>query len=69
MKNVKYIREQLGLSQDELAKIISVSQSSISNYERHKQEISPPVARRLVALSRNHGLKVSLDDIYAKDPL
>lgn len=69
METVKYIRKQLDFSQNALAKIIGVSQSSVSNYERLKQEISPSVARRLVDFARSRGLKVSLDDIYAKEPL
>lgn len=62
--NLKSIRELLGLSQAALAAEIGVSQGNISHCEKQAQEVSPDMARKVVALARDRGLDVSFDDIY-----
>jgi putative transcriptional regulator len=62
--NLKSIRELLGLSQAALAAEIGVSQGNISHCEKQAQEVSPEMARKVVALARDRGIDVSFDDIY-----
>lgn len=62
--NLKAIRERLGLSQAGLAESLGVSQGNISHCELQNQEVSPDMARKVVALARERGLDVSFDDIY-----
>lgn len=62
--NLKLIRERLGLSQAALAEKIGVSQGNISHCEKQAQEVSPEMARRIVALAAERGVDVSFDDIY-----
>jgi len=63
--NIKQIRERLGLSQASLAAAIGVRQSSVSNYERGTQQVSPDVARRVITVAREHGISLTFDDVYA----
>jgi putative transcriptional regulator len=62
--NLKLIRERLCLSQAALAAEIGVSQGNISHCEKQTQEVSPDMARKVVALARERGFDVTFDDIY-----
>jgi transcriptional regulator with XRE-family HTH domain len=64
MKTVLPIRKAFGLPQADLATRLGVCQSSVSAYERGAQEISPTVAKKLVALSIELKRPVTLDQIY-----
>jgi len=63
--NIKQIRERLGLPQASLATAIGVRQSSVSNYERGTQQVSPDVARRVIAVAKERGVTLTFDDVYA----
>ena len=63
--NLKLIRERLGLSQAKLAALIGVSQGNISHCEQQVQEVSPEMARKIVAAARDLGQEVTFDDIYS----
>jgi len=63
--NIKQIRERLGLPQASLAAAIGVRQSSVSNYERGTQQVSPDVARRVIAVAKERGVTLTFDDVYA----
>lgn len=67
--NLKSIREQLGMSQAEFGELIGVSQGNVSHCEQQRQEVSPEIARRVIAAARSKGLDVSFDDIYVAPPL
>ena len=55
-ENLKTIRKQKGLSQEELAEFLNVSRQSVSKWE---QDLGYPEAEKLIALSAK--LNVSLD--------
>ena len=42
VKNLKYLRNQRGISQNKLAEIVGVSQQSINKYENH--DVEPDIA-------------------------
>jgi len=67
--NIRQVRERIGLSQTALAAAIGISQGNISHYERQRQDVSPEVARRIIAVVREHGLHITFDDIYATPDL
>ena len=50
MNRIKYLREQAGLLQDELAKQIGSSQKNISNYETEKRNIPDSIKLKLCKL-------------------
>lgn len=54
----------MGVSQAKLAALIGVSQGNISHCEQQAQEVSPDMARKIVAAARDLGVDVSFDDIY-----
>jgi DNA-binding XRE family transcriptional regulator len=66
--NVKKIRKQLGLSQKELADGVGVYQSNISHCENFVQEVSPDLARKIIAFAKTLGVEVTFNDIYVLDP-
>jgi transcriptional regulator with XRE-family HTH domain len=65
--NIKQVRERLGLSQAAFAEAIGVSQGNISHYECQRQDVSPDVARRVIAAAQERGVQVSFDDIYVAE--
>lgn len=58
----------MGLTQQELAEGIGVSQSNVSFYERGEIAPSSRVARRLIQFAKAKGLTVTFDDIYEIEP-
>jgi DNA-binding transcriptional regulator YiaG len=63
--NIRSIRQQLGLSQVDLAVAIGVSQGNVSQYETLRQDVPPDVAVRVISAAKNRGVIVTFDDIYA----
>lgn len=61
-KKIRSLRQQKGLSQIDLAKIIGVSKSTMSNYERNYSTPDPDV---VVALANY--FNVSIDYLYDYD--
>lgn len=64
MNGVQRIRQQLQMTQTELAAAISITQSAVSQYERGEAQIAPQVAKRLIDLARSRRVKATYDDIY-----
>lgn len=64
MKNIRPIRERLGLTQQALADGIGCTQSNVAQYERGQTEPSPLRARRIVEFARRLGLAISLEHVY-----
>lgn len=62
MRNLKYLREQKGFSQTELANLLSISKNTILNWEMGKAE--PPFS--IISKMAQH-LGFSLDDFAFKD--
>lgn len=68
MKNIKPIRERLGLTQQALAAAIGCTQGNIGHYERG-QMMPTSRARRLIAFAAGLGLSLSFDHLYGDTPL
>ena len=66
---IRAIRQRLNLSQKDMASGIGISQTTLSGYERGDWEISPAVARKLVATARDCGLQITMDQVYGLAPL
>lgn len=60
--NLKFIREQKGLSQNKLANIVGVNQTTIARWE--SQEIIPSIGN---VEDVSKALNISLPDMLAKD--
>lgn len=60
--NIRVIREENGLSQTELGKILHVTKQTVSNWENEK---SYPDLQTLVSISDQYG--ISLDDMLKED--
>ena len=59
---IKEIRENLGLSQKELAKLLGVSPSNVYNYENKRTEPSVDMLKKLSTI-----LDVSVDELLGLD--
>ncbi len=61
-QNLKFLREQMGIGQDEMAKKMDVTQSAVGNWEKNYRK---PDIEMIVRLAEYFG--VSLDDLVLKD--
>lgn len=66
---IRKIRDRLNMPQRALAALIGVTQGMVGNYETHRHEISSTVARKLVAVAREKGLVITLDQVYGLAPM
>jgi len=64
MNSIKQIRIRMGLTQQELAAGIGVSQGNVSFYERG-QIVPPRVAERLIEFARSKSVHITFNDVYA----
>jgi DNA-binding XRE family transcriptional regulator len=67
MNKFESIRRDLLLTQDQMAKILRVSQANISNYENaiKPQTLPPKKASLLIAYAKSKGVELTYDKIYA----
>ena len=68
VKNMNLIfkfRNDVGLSQESLAKAIGVTQSAISQLECGKKKPSVDLAMRLISFAKEQGKSFKLEDFYA----
>lgn len=65
--NIKHIRKRLGLSQESFAEAVGISQGNVSHYECQRQEVSPEVARMVIAAACERGVFITFNDIYVSE--
>lgn len=61
-QNLKYLREQKGMNQNEMADVFGISQSAIGNWEQNHRK---PDIEMIIRLAEYFG--VSLDDLVLRD--
>lgn len=66
MNNILAIRRRLGLQQTEFADAIGVTQSNVSHYENGRNDPSLDVGRQVVALAKQMGHCVTLEDVFSE---
>ena len=66
MNNILAIRRRLGLQQSEFADSIGVTQSNVSHYENGRNDPSLDVGRKVVALAKQMGHCVTLEDVFSE---
>lgn len=64
MNAIKDIRDKLGLTQNELAAKLEMTQGNVGHYEKGIQDVPVRVAKKLVSIAKANGLDMSLDDFY-----
>ena len=64
MNTLTSIRSRLSMTQSELANALGQTQGNIGHYEAERQQIPVYVAKKLIQVAADKGLKLSLDDIY-----
>jgi DNA-binding XRE family transcriptional regulator len=63
----KNIRHHLELSQEEFAKILSMRQSTLSNYETGKRKPSLRVCYKIIRLMQLKNIVVALEDLRPEE--
>ena len=61
-QNLKYLREQKGMNQNEMADVLGISQSAIGNWEQNHRK---PDIEMIIRLAEYFG--VTLDDLVLRD--
>lgn len=61
---MKEFREQVGITQEVLAKEIGVSQGAIAHYENGRRTPELDVCRDIVETLNQQGIDVTLDDVF-----
>lgn len=63
MHNLRAIRHRLGVTQQQLADGLGMTQANVSHYEAG-QTVPPTVARSVIAFAADRGLTLTYDDVY-----
>ncbi|TAL08145.1 MAG: XRE family transcriptional regulator [Nitrospirae bacterium] len=63
----KSLRSSLELSQEELASLLSMRQSTLSNYETGKRKPSLRVCYKIIRLMQLKNIKVALEDLRPEE--
>jgi DNA-binding XRE family transcriptional regulator len=63
----KSLRNQLQLSQEDLASLLSMRQSTLSNYETGKRKPSLSVCYRIIRLMKLKNIIVSLEELRPEE--
>jgi len=66
MNTLSNLRNQLDMTQAELANALGQTQGSIGHYETGRYQMPVAVAKRLINLAAANGINLSLDQIYAE---
>lgn len=62
-------RARIGYSQKELALALGATQGNVSDIENWKIRPSIPLAKRFVALCRQHHVPGNLDEVFSRVPM
>lgn len=69
MNNVRYLRNELKLSQAELASALGLTQSALSHYETGACDPLVDTGRKLIAVGKSRGFCWTLDHVYTPQKL
>jgi putative transcriptional regulator len=68
MSTIKEIRDRLKLTQTELGAAIECTQGNVGHLERG-QTMQPDTAKKLIAVAKERGLELTMDQVYGLTPL
>ena len=63
---IKSIRQRMGMTQQQFADMLGMSQGNVGHYEAHGQMMPPDVVRKLIIEAAVRGHRVTYEDIYGK---
>jgi transcriptional regulator with XRE-family HTH domain len=63
---LKQIRLRMGMTQQEFADMLGITQGNVGHYELREQTMPPEGAKKLIAEAAGRGHRVTYEDIYGK---
>lgn len=63
---IKSIRQRMGMTQQQFADMLGMSQGNVGHYEAHGQMMPPDVVRKLIAEAAVRGHRITYEDVYGK---
>ena len=63
---IKSIRQRMGMTQQQFADMLGMSQGNVGHYEAHGQLMPPDVVRKLIIEAAVRGHRVTYEDVYGK---
>ncbi len=63
-KTIKILRVKMGLTQRKLASLLGVSPTALYNWESGRKDVSAKIAMRIVKVSKEHGIEMTLDEFF-----
>lgn len=64
MNNMKRIRREVKMTQNQLAQMVGSTQGAISHYETGRRVPSLDLSRHIVKALTSRGLEASVDDVF-----
>lgn len=64
MNNMKRIRREVRLTQNQLASMVGSTQAAISHYETGRRKPSLDLSRNIVKAFVSAGIRASIDDVF-----
>lgn len=66
-KSIKRLRQELELTQNEFAKKLGITQTTVSLWENGFQTPSVVSAHKMIKLGKEKKIKISLNDIFPEE--
>jgi putative transcriptional regulator len=64
LNRIKQIRLRMGMTQQEFADMLGITQGNVGHYELREQTMMPEGAKRLIQEAAVRGHRVTYEDIY-----
>ncbi|MBU5379521.1 MAG: helix-turn-helix transcriptional regulator [Pantoea sp.] len=64
MNNIRNFREQVGLTQLDLAKVVGCTRGAICHYETGRRGMDIELCRKFILAFKKHGVEITIDDLF-----
>lgn len=68
-KNIKNLRQSLGLSKSSFGNLLNITRMAVSYYEAGKREPKKEIAYKMLDIAASSGYKMKLEDIYPRESI
>jgi len=64
MNNIRLVRERIGITQSELAKVVGCTRGAICHYETGRRGMDIELCRTFISAFKKHGVEVTIDELF-----